>query len=145
MTLRLFGKKCLPPSRQSRTSDWHISLRLSRTKKHHFASAPFPCFSAKALLGAEENRNLLIHFLNAFLAQELAGPIVWVEIQNPYNEKEFLTDKLSIVDVKAKDSQGQLYQIEIQLTSYGHLPARIIYNWTDLYSQRSKVAKAMVS
>ncbi len=26
--------------------DWPISLRLSRTKKHHFASAPFPCFSA---------------------------------------------------------------------------------------------------
>jgi predicted transposase/invertase (TIGR01784 family) len=92
----------------------------------------------KALLGAEENRNLLIHFLNAFLAQELTGPIVWVEIQNPYNEREFLTDKLSIVDVKAKDGQGKLYQIEIQLTSYGHLPARILYNWTDLYSQQLK-------
>ncbi len=25
----------------------------------------------KALLGSEENRNLLIHFLNAFLAQDL--------------------------------------------------------------------------
>jgi len=41
----------------------------------------------KALVGAEENRNLLIHFLNAFLAQELLEPIVWVDILNPYNEK----------------------------------------------------------
>ena len=92
----------------------------------------------KALLGAEENRNLLIHFLNAFLAGELSEPIVWVDILNPYNEKEFLSDKLSIVDVKAKDGHERIYQIEIQLTSYSHLPARIIYNWADIYSQQLK-------
>lgn len=92
----------------------------------------------KALLGAEENRNLLIHFLNAFLAEELLEPIVWVDILNPYNEKEFLSDKLSIVDVKAKDGHERIYQIEIQLTSYSHLPARIIYNWADIYSEQLK-------
>ena len=92
----------------------------------------------KALLGSEENRNLLIHFLNAFLGQDLIEPLVWVEILNPYNDKEFLSDKLSIVDVKARDSHDRLYQIEIQLTSYGHLPARIIYNWADIYSQQLK-------
>ncbi|MEI6336795.1 MAG: Rpn family recombination-promoting nuclease/putative transposase [Methylococcaceae bacterium] len=92
----------------------------------------------KALLGSEENRNLLIHFLNAFLAQDLIEPLVWVEILNPYNDREFLSDKLSIVDVKARDSHDRLYQIEIQLTSYGHLPARIIYNWADIYSQQLK-------
>ena len=43
----------------------------------------------KALLGSEENRNLLIHFLNAFLAPDLIEPLVWVEILNPYNDKEF--------------------------------------------------------
>lgn len=90
----------------------------------------------KALLGAEENRNLLIHFVNAILAEELIEPLVWVEILNPYNAKEFISDKLSIVDVKAKDSHERIYQIEIQLTSYGHLPSRIIYNWADIYSQQ---------
>ncbi len=90
----------------------------------------------KALLGADENRNLLVHFLNAFLIQDLREPLVWVEILNPYNDKEFLSDKLSIVDVKAKDSHDRLYQIEIQLTSYTHLPSRILYNWTDIYSQQ---------
>ena len=90
----------------------------------------------KALLGAEENRNLLVHFLNAVLAGELSTPISDVEILNPYNEKEFLDDKLSIVDVKAQDRQGQLYQIEIQMASYRSLPARILYAWADLYSQQ---------
>jgi len=42
--------------------------------------------------------------LCAFLAQDLTEPLVWVDILHPYNEKEFLSDKLSIVDVKARDS-----------------------------------------
>ena len=55
-----------------------------------------------------------MHFLNAILADDLVAPISEVEILNPYNDKEFLDDKLSVVDVKAKDSGGRLYQIEIQ-------------------------------
>ena len=90
----------------------------------------------KALLGAEENRNLLVHFLNAMLVEELQTPINQVEILNPYNDKEFLDDKLSIVDVKAQDQQGQLYQIEIQLATYHSLLSRILYTWADLYSQQ---------
>jgi predicted transposase/invertase (TIGR01784 family) len=87
-------------------------------------------------LGSEENRRLLLHFLNAMLGAELGAPIAEVEILNPYNDKEFLSDKLSVVDVKAKDSAGRLYQIEIQLLAYRHLPARMVYTWCDLYTQQ---------
>jgi len=90
----------------------------------------------KALLGAENNRNLLVHFINAMIGSDLSAPIDAVEILNPYNEKEFLEDKLSIVDVKARDAQGAIYQIEIQLVSYANLPERILYNWADIYSQQ---------
>ena len=90
----------------------------------------------KALLGAENNLNLLIHFLNAILNNDLDAPIESVEILNPYNDKEFLNDKLSIVDVKAHDTVGTIYQIEIQLLNYAHLPARILYTWADIYSQQ---------
>ena len=92
----------------------------------------------KALLGAEDNRRLLIHFLNAALGAELPAPLVAVEIINPYNEREFLDDKLSIVDVKARDDQGRLYQVEIQLLVLPDLPARILYGWADLYSAQLK-------
>ncbi|HLA35532.1 MAG TPA: Rpn family recombination-promoting nuclease/putative transposase, partial [Rhodocyclaceae bacterium] len=44
--------------------------------------------------------------------------------------------KLSIVDVKARDASEQIYQIEIQLLVYGHLSARILYTWADIYSQQ---------
>jgi predicted transposase/invertase (TIGR01784 family) len=88
----------------------------------------------KAILGTEKNRNLLIHFLNAFLKDELPSPIRHVDILNPYNEKEFLSDKLSIVDVKARDEFERLYQVEIQLISNIFLPERITYNWADIYA-----------
>lgn len=90
----------------------------------------------KALLGTEENRNLLIHFINAILADELESPIVEVKILDPHNGKEFLDDKLSIVDVKAQSCDGRVFQIEIQILNYHHLPARMIYGWADLYSQQ---------
>jgi predicted transposase/invertase (TIGR01784 family) len=90
----------------------------------------------KSLLGNESNRNLLVHFINATLASELVAPITQVEILNPYNEKEHLDDKLSIVDVKAKDEHGRIYQIEIQLLFFTNLPARMLYTWADVYSQQ---------
>ena len=86
-----------------------------------------------------ENRNLLVHFLNAILTSDLTAPITEVEILNPYNDKEFLDDKLSVVDVKAKDSEGRLYQIEIQLLTYRHLPERMIYSWCDSVGRNKPV------
>lgn len=127
----------LPTKRQHTTIKPPFSTLNHVPAMRHAIDPKIDCVF-KALLGADENRNLLLHFLNAFLAQELIEPLVWVDILNPYNDKECLTDKLSIVDVKAKDRHERLYQIEIQLTSYRHLPARIIYNWADIYSQQLK-------
>lgn len=68
----------------------------------------------KALLGAEDNRNLLVHFLNAILSADLSTPIATVDILNPYNDKEFVEDKLSIVDVKARDNENNRGQTTIK-------------------------------
>lgn len=86
----------------------------------------------KAILASDGNGNLLVHFLNAMLLGELQSPIESVDILNPYNEREFIDDKISIVDVKARDAQGTIYQIEIQLLRYTDLPTRILYTWTDI-------------
>ncbi|MBF0241610.1 MAG: Rpn family recombination-promoting nuclease/putative transposase [Desulfamplus sp.] len=87
----------------------------------------------KALLGSESNKNLLIHFLNAVIGFEGDDIITDVVILNPYNEREFIDDKLSIVDIKAKSQNDFKYQVEIQLAVYPALPSRIIYNWCTIY------------
>lgn len=87
----------------------------------------------KAILGRKNNRISLIHFLNSVLKPDEEEKIKEVDILNPYNEQEYATDKLSIVDVKAKDEKGCQYQIEIQLTRLRALKQRILYTWSGLY------------
>ena len=69
----------------------------------------------KAILGSNEHINLLLNFLNSICQDDLDAPIQDITIQNPYNEKEFMGDKLSIVDIKANDKAGNVFQIEIQI------------------------------
>jgi predicted transposase/invertase (TIGR01784 family) len=90
----------------------------------------------KTLFGSDDHRDLLIHFLNALLADDLAAPITDVDILNPYNERETLDDKLTVVDVKARDAARRLFQIEIQLLVFANLAPRILYAWADLFSQQ---------
>lgn len=99
--------------------------------KHHIDPTVDCVF--KAVLGKEENKNLLLHFLNAILKLEEHAQIQDVVVMNPYNEREFESDKLSVVDIKARDDQGKLYQIEIQLVLHAGLTSRILYTWSTLY------------
>jgi predicted transposase/invertase (TIGR01784 family) len=90
----------------------------------------------KAILGSEKNKNLLVHFLNAVL--EPTELITEIELQNPYNERDFLDDKLTIVDVKAIDENKCQYQIEIQLALHTSISARMLYTWSKIYSSQIK-------
>ncbi len=90
----------------------------------------------KAILGMEGNEGLLIHFLNCILMP--VSPIVNVTIINPYNDKKFLDDKLSIVDIKAIDEAGIKYQIEVQVTTPKSLSKRMLYTWSDIYQTQIK-------
>ena len=85
----------------------------------------------RSILVSEENTNILVDFLNGVLAPQF--PILDVEILNPYNEREFFMDKLTIVDVKAKDENRSIYQIEVQLSEFPHLSERMLYTWSDIY------------
>lgn len=87
----------------------------------------------KSILGSEEHKALLVHFLNAVLTYKSGICIQDVELLNPYNPREFESDKLSVVDVKARDAQGRSYQIEIQLALHPGLSARMLYTWSTIY------------
>ncbi len=87
----------------------------------------------KAILGSEQHLTLLLHFLNAVLARDPGHRIQEVELLNPYNEREFESAKLSVVDVKARDEAGRWYQIEIQLAVHPGLASRILYTWSTVY------------
>ena len=56
-----------------------------------------------------------------------------VTIVNPYNEKEFIKDKLSIVDIKAQDENNKFYQLDVQVNINASIAERILFNWACIY------------
>jgi predicted transposase/invertase (TIGR01784 family) len=83
------------------------------------------------LFGDPANSDLLIHLLNAVL--DPASPIVEVQILNPFNEKEFAEDKLSVLDIKARDARRAWFNVEMQGKALGWLRQRIPYYNASLF------------
>src|SRR5436305_1927234 len=90
----------------------------------------------KRLFGTEANADLLIDLLNAVLAFPPARAVAAVEILNPFNEKEALDDKLSVLDVKARDVAGRQFNVEMQMAPYRAYPARVVYYLAKLHQQQ---------
>lgn len=77
-------------------------------------------FVFKKIFGSEKHPRVLISFLNAILKP--INPISNVEIRNSDLEKEFLDDKFSRLDIKARTNKNEIINIEIQLKiHFNHL------------------------
>ena len=72
-------------------------------------------FVFKRIFGAEDNQDVLISFLNAVFEDAGQPLVASVEILNPFLEKDALSDKMSVLDVKARTESGMLVDVEIQL------------------------------
>src|SRR5437870_4001372 len=90
-------------------------------------------FAFKHVFGREENKSLLIHLLHAVLQPPPQQQISTVEILNPFNDKDALDDKLSILDIKARDQSGRQFNVEMQLLCYGAFRQRALYYWARLH------------
>ncbi len=56
-----------------------------------------------------------------------------VEILNPFLEKDALSDKMSVLDVKARSEAGVLVDIEIQLQNRRNMEQRTLFYWSKLF------------
>jgi predicted transposase/invertase (TIGR01784 family) len=88
-------------------------------------------YAFKKLFGDPANSELLIHLLNAVLVPAL--PIVEVQILNPFNEKDFAEDKLSVLDIKARDAGRAWFNVEVQGKALGWLRQRFAYYNASLF------------
>jgi predicted transposase/invertase (TIGR01784 family) len=88
----------------------------------------------KKIFGDPENSDVLIHLLNSVI--EPRSPITAVEIQNPFLEKEFEDDKYSILDLKARDSEGRWFNVEMQTTIPAGLSERLVYYASCLFADQ---------
>ena len=98
---------------------------------------PINDFAFKKTFGSPANKLALISLLNAILG--LPKPIFDVTIENPYNLQDFQDDKLSILDIKAVDQAGAIYDVEMQLSIFSGLIQRIVFYGCEIYAGQLKL------
>jgi predicted transposase/invertase (TIGR01784 family) len=91
-------------------------------------------FAFKKLFGSEENKDLLISFINSILTEQ--EQVKDITIKNPYNVSNYINGKMSILDIKAVDENEKWYNIEIQVAPQTFYDKRALYYWAKVYSDQ---------
>src|ERR1700758_4836620 len=74
--------------------------------------------------------------LDCILAPPPGHRIREIELLNPFNPKEALDDKLSILDIKARDQSGRQFNVEMQMLAFRYYEKRILYYAAKLHQQQ---------
>lgn len=67
----------------------------------------------KAVLGAVQNQNLLVNFLNSFFKPD--SPVISVEVLNPYNPEDHDADDFDVINFHSNDANGPSFIGEIRI------------------------------
>jgi predicted transposase/invertase (TIGR01784 family) len=85
----------------------------------------------KKLFGSEENKDILMSLINAVLPEH--QQVTDIKLKNPYNISDYAEGKLSILDIKAEDQEGNLYDIEMQIKGTTFYGRRTLYYWAKIF------------
>jgi len=97
---------------------------------------PFTDFGFKWLFGTEENKELLISFLNDLL--DLQSPIVDVEYRNLEKLGLSITDRKAIFDIFCIDENKNNFIVELQRSKQKYFKDRSIYYTSFPIQEQSK-------
>ena len=93
-------------------------------------------YAFKHLFGRDSTRPILIDVLDSVLAPPTGHEIRDLELLNPFNSKEAFDDKLSILDIKARDQTGRQFNVEMQMLAFRYYDKRILYYAAKLHQQQ---------
>ncbi|WP_151737769.1 Rpn family recombination-promoting nuclease/putative transposase [Paenibacillus tengchongensis] len=91
-------------------------------------------FVFKRIFGSENNKDVLLAFLNRIFTRVGEPPLTEIILMNPYTEKDDPLDKQSIFDVYAKTAEGKLIDIEMQLFNKYDIEKRTLFYWSKRYA-----------
>ena len=69
----------------------------------------------KKIFGTPAWSSLTMSLIDAVLQPAPGHHVVHLDLLNPYSEKDSLDDKLTILDIKARDERGRLFNVEMQM------------------------------
>jgi predicted transposase/invertase (TIGR01784 family) len=94
-------------------------------------------YAFKHLLGRDATRPILIAVVNSVLNHPALGRrIRSLDLLNPFNPKESFDDKLTVLDIKARDQDGWQLNIEMQIVAHRFFDRRSLYYLTKFHTQQ---------
>lgn len=93
-------------------------------------------YAFKRIFGHNDNIEILKKFLNDVMGLEDDNKICSLTIQNPFSIKDFESEKANILDIRAKDNFGRLYDIEVQTIILKDYAKRILHYASNLYTKQ---------
>ncbi|MGL4521619.1 MAG: Rpn family recombination-promoting nuclease/putative transposase [Bacilli bacterium] len=100
---------------------------------------PMNDFIFKKLFGEENGKSRLSSLLNAILNKEENQKIIEVEVYQPLElTPEVINDKMGVLDVRAKLTNGTHVNIEVQLSDRGNIEKRALWYWGRIYNEGIK-------
>ena len=94
-------------------------------------------YAFKRVFGVEENKDVLQDLLECILDIPPES-IVGLELLDKEFQKELLSEKLGILDIKLRLKDGTFVNIEIQNRWYFDFPERTLYYWSKMYNENIK-------
>ena len=94
----------------------------------------------KKIFGNENQKEILISFLNAVLNFTGDKEIVDIEILNPYQAPKIAELKETNLDVRAKNREGVTFIVEMQIEYQSFFPKRVLYYVSKAYVGQIKKA-----
>ena len=94
-------------------------------------------YAFKRVFGVEENKDVLQDLLECILdipPETIAG----LELLDKEFQKELLSEKLGILDIKLRLNDGTFVDIEIQNNWHFDFPERTLYYWSKMYNENIK-------
>ena len=88
---------------------------------------PMVDYAFKHVFGREPTKPILIDMIDSVRQLPADRRLVEIELLDSFNPMETPDDKLSILDVKARDERGQQYNIEMQMLSFPDYEKRVVY------------------
>ena len=85
-------------------------------------------FAFQWIFGRKGHERITISLINAVLQLENERQIETLRYLNPFNLRRFFDEKLTIVDVKARDKMGRWFNIEAQACQHSsYVPRTVLY------------------
>ena len=97
------------------------------------------------LWSAPKNEPLLRGFLSGVLRDFGEAPIAEATVLNPFNIKDFASDKKLVLDVRVRDEANRLYNVEVQTADHTGFRDRTLLYWADTYSSVLRAGDAYAS